>query len=210
MPHPSIRFRSALLTFLPTCLLVAMLAFAARPAEAATITVCAVGCDYPTIDAAEFNATSGDTILISDTIHTDSDYISKDLTISGLGSGATILQAAGSRGSASGRVLTIAPGVTVTITNMTIRWGNELTVYGGGLYINNTATAFVDNVVITENDSNFGGGIYNAGTLTINNSYISNNTAISITGSSGGGIYNTDVGTVLTMTNSTVANNNTN
>jgi Bacterial Ig-like domain len=51
-----------------------------------------------------------------------------------------------------------------------------------------------------------GGGIYNAGTLTVTNSTLSNNEASHTSSSSGGGIYNTDSGT-LTVGNSTLFRN---
>ena len=51
-----------------------------------------------------------------------------------------------------------------------------------------------------------GGGIYNAGTLTVTNSTLSGNEASATGSSSGGGIYNTDSGT-LTVGNSTLSRN---
>lgn len=58
-----------------------------------------------------------------------------------------------------------------------------------------------DSTVASNRGSGQGGGIYNAGTATIVNSTVSDNTALS-----GGGVYNV-FGTTVTLTNATVAYN---
>jgi predicted outer membrane repeat protein len=75
------------------------------------------------------------------------------------------------------------------ISNCTIT-GNVGTRGGSGIAVTSGANVIIDNCTISNNpgggDYGFGGGIYNAGHLEINNSTISNNTA----GVGGGGIYN--------------------
>ena len=82
-----------------------------------------------------------------------------------------------------------------TLSNMTLTKGH------GGL--NNNGTGALNNVTVTGNASATGNGIYNAGTLNINNSTISANGS---TGSVAGGIYNAPKAK-LTMTNSTISGN---
>ena len=81
------------------------------------------------------------------------------------------------------RVFYIHPDVTVTLNDLSIEDG-------------------VANTVISSTWGNSGGGIYNDGNLTVNNSTVSGNTASQW----GGGIFNSDTGT-LTVTNSTLSNN---
>jgi hypothetical protein len=107
--------------------------------------------------------------------------VDKSVTISGPGAANLAVN-----GNAAGRVFYVSSGKTVTISGITITNGNETSIDGDGI----------------------GGGIYNAGTLTVTNSTISNNSA-SVTDnfnfdSFGGGIYN--AGT-LTVTNSTISGN---
>jgi len=79
-----------------------------------------------------------------------------------------------------------------------------LSASGGGIY--NAGTLTVTNSNIDQNSAGSGGGIYNAGTLTVTNSTIGNyNVGFIFNGNDGGGIYN--AGT-LTITNSTLNNNN--
>jgi len=96
----------------------------------------------------------------------------------------------------------VAPGINVTLSGMTISNG-RLTDNGGGI-VNSLSTAnlTVSNCVITENQANGGGGIYNLGVLTVTGTTISNNTA----NFDGGGIYGID-GAATTVSNSTISGN---
>ena len=89
---------------------------------------------------------------------------------------------------------------TVTLSGLTIQDGNAF--QAGGIY--NAGTLTINNSTISNNFAQFryrgfGGGIYNYGGLTINNSTVSGNGAIL-----GGGIYN--FGTV-TISRSTISGN---
>lgn len=82
---------------------------------------------------------------------------------------------------------------------------NSLAVNGGGndrvFFINSGANATIEGLAVTGgSNTDFGGGIRNAGTLTVNNATVSDNSA---TGS-GGGIYNNGT---LTINSSTVSGN---
>ena len=99
-------------------------------------------------------------------------------------------------GSAVG-ILVSGTNASATITGDTIS-GNTT-----GIMVDTPGSAAITGGTIIQNNSNgsgSGGGIDNAGTLTLMNSILSGNLA----SSDGGGIYNTGT---LTVTNSTVANN---
>src|SRR5262245_3061592 len=99
--------------------------------------------------------------------------IGKDLTIDG--PGASVITVSGNNAS---RVFDIAATYTVSISGLTIANGS---VTGSGAR---------------------GAGIFNAGTLALNSSIVSSNSASTY----GGGIYN-DLGGTLTITNSTFRGN---
>jgi hypothetical protein len=164
------------------------------PSYAATLTVCASGCNDTTIAAAIAAASAGDTISIKDAVHTEANItVSKDLTIKSEGAAGTAVD-----GGASGTVFTISGGVTATIQDMTIRNGSG--VHGG---ISNNGTVTISRSTLSGNSASAdGGGIDSIGTVTISNSTISGNSTIQ----RGGGVANS--GTV-TISNSTLSGNST-
>jgi CSLREA domain-containing protein len=94
------------------------------------------------------------------------------------------------------RIFRIGSGVSVTLTNLTIRGGRPPATGGGGIV--NFGTLALTNCTVVGNSADFGGGLSNhQGMLTLTNSTVAQN--------SGGGISNRQ-GT-LTLTNSTVARN---
>jgi uncharacterized repeat protein (TIGR01451 family) len=98
------------------------------------------------------------------------------------------------------RVFDIDTGVTVTLFDLTVQGGNVVGESGGG--IRNAGTLSLDNTTTTSNVSGIdGGAILNSDTLTLIESTVSGNQS---TGN-GGGIFN-DSG-VLTVTRSTVSGN---
>jgi CSLREA domain-containing protein len=100
------------------------------------------------------------------------------------------------QGAGSNRVFIGHVGNTTTISDLTIAAGSDAT-QGGGIY--NAGTLTLNKVVLSGNTAPSGGAIYNQGTLTITKSTLSHNHA-----TSGAAIYN--AGT-LSMTNSTLGNN---
>jgi len=135
----------------------------------------------------------------------DLDITDINLTITGAGSGSTIID-----GNGTDRVFHIISGATATLSAVTIRNGTVHGDIGGGIY--NAGTLSVDSSTISGNSADDtsasggnGGGAYNGGTMTIGSSTISGNTAnTSIAGNGGGGIYN--AGT-LTVTNCAIDSN---
>ncbi len=104
-------------------------------------------------------------------------------------------------------VFSVASGVTSSFSGLTISGGlggGSTGDNGGGIY--NSGTTTVTNAIIEDNSAiNAGGGIFNAaGTMTVNDCTIANNTAGGAFVAGGGGIYS---GATLTITNSTIDNN---
>ena len=163
------------------------------PARGATITVCDDGCNFTSIQGAisDGGTKDGDTIDISAGTYTQTTItVPKNLTIKGAGADSTIVQAAENPGEAVGSVFSIYAGLTVTIQDMTIRYGKSN--QGGGIFFSGSALT-LEGCVVTENrvvSDGVGGGICGAGDLTINNCTISSNDIRQL-GSRmlGGGIY---------------------
>jgi hypothetical protein len=164
--------------------------------HAATLTVCASGCNYTTIAAAIAAASPGDTISIQDAVHSEANItVDRDLTIQGQGAANTAVDGGG-----GGTIFTIDSGITVAIQNITVRNGSS-SADGGGIV--NSGTLTISNSTLSGNfSSSNGGGLANfSGAVTISNSTVSNNTADAF----GGGILNSS-GTI-TISNSTLASN---
>ena len=141
-------------------------------------------------DAAETIA--GDTLMVKGTC-VGTTTISKDLSIAGKsnpGFGIATLD-----GDNTGTVVTVSPGFTVAISNLTVIHGDGNS--GGGIF-NNSGSLILRNVLVSENTAENGGGIYNLrGSITAVNSTVSDNTATSDetpgdlgVSFGGGGIFN--------------------
>jgi hypothetical protein len=167
-----------------------------------SITVCATGCDFTTIQAAidDPGTTSGDIIGITDAIHTEESItVNKNVTILGQAAGGTVVQAHVEPESATDRVFLIPSEGMVTIKDITIRHGNPTSDPGDGGGILNQGTLTLERCFVRDNSARNGGGILNLGTLTLERCILTDNGA-----RGGGGIYNE--GTV-TLLNSTVSDN---
>jgi hypothetical protein len=110
------------------------------------------------------------------------------------GNGAIIERA----GATNFRIFHIAAGGDLTLNDVTIRNGDAGAGDGGGIY--NGGTLTLDSSTVSGNTADIGGGIASWGTLTVTNSTISGNTA----GLAGGGIASWGT---LTVTNSTISGN---
>lgn len=152
--------------------------------------------------------------------------ITGSLTLAGAGAAQTIIDA-----HQIDRIFYIAPGVSVTISNVTIQ--NGLVSYVGGGILNNgiltlnadqirgnqttsgsagggiinlAGVMTLNNTVVSNNQAYGAGGIDNFASLTLNNSIITGNQALirGIIVSNGGGLNNAST---LTMNNSLVSGN---
>jgi CSLREA domain-containing protein len=125
--------------------------------------------------------------------------ISSDLTITGAGAGATIID-----GASLSRIFNITSG-TVTISDLTITNGDAGAGNGGGIQVGSSATVNLVDVALTGNTGFFGGAIVNAGALDLTNVTIANNTATS----DAGGIWSQGNFSSLNATNVTISGNAT-
>ena len=107
--------------------------------------------------------------------------LSTDMTITG--AGANVLKIRRNTGG-DYRIFTINSGKIVDISGLTITNGH----------------------VTSASSNNFGGGVYNSGTLSLTECAVSSNSATGGNGNFGGGIWN-EVGHALTLTRSTVSGN---
>lgn len=148
----------------------------------------------------------------------DLDITAGTVIIAGEGADSTIID-----GNGGDRIFHILPGVTATVSQVTIRNGAaaggaggclanygilklaDATIrgcsaaFGGGIY--NEATAEITNTAIIGNTAGYGGGIYTKlGAVTVNSSTLSGNSASDL----GGGVLNAGA---LNITNSTLSGN---
>jgi hypothetical protein len=177
-----------------------------------TVTVCAAGCDFTTIQDAidDSGISAGDVINITDAVHTESGIlVNKDVTIQGQGADSTVVQAHADVDEATERVFFVAAGTAATIRRMTIRHGNPSSEPRSGGGIRNEGELTIEESIISHNRGSAGGGIFNDGRLALVNCTVSSNTAAGgdsyLECSTGGGIKNM-VG-VATLINSTVSDN---
>jgi hypothetical protein len=143
-------------------------------------------------------AASGDSIMVADATYKEHLTIGFSLTIIGAGASTTILD-----GKHRAFAVVYVPHVNaqVTLSKLTIQNGGHYpSGHGNGIY--NLGTLTIDNSTIRGNQAGVGGGIYNdAGTVTINDSTIRGNLAKNV-----GAIENRGGGTV-TINNSTISGN---
>ncbi|MCD6400311.1 MAG: hypothetical protein J7L73_00125, partial [Anaerolineales bacterium] len=169
-----------------------------------TVTVCSSDCAYTSIQLAINNAAVGNTILLYAETYTEPININKSITIQGMGDDQTIIQAATSPDTATTRVIAIQSGATVTITGVTIRYGDASSLpsnrYGGGIYSLGDLT--LSNTSVTENSAERGSGIHcGAGTCILDGITIKNNNAVYW----GGGLY---INNTTDIYDSTIDGNN--
>ncbi|MSQ26592.1 MAG: hypothetical protein EXR51_00410 [Dehalococcoidia bacterium] len=152
--------------------------------------------------AAIANATSGDTINFSSSVTGTITLTSGELAIAKnltiTGPGAASLAISGNSAS---RVFNISSGASVVISGLTFHSGSAGASYGGGIF--NAGALTLSNSTLSGNSEGSGGGILNFwGTAVLTNSAVSGNSSAN---GWGGGIFNQN-GT-LTFTNGTLSGN---
>jgi hypothetical protein len=182
---------------------------AVAPAASAASPTCLVvdttsNQSYTSLQAAVTAAAAGDTLFVKGAC-TGTTAIGKNLTISGHSSSGT-KAATLNGGGQGGSVLTIDTGVSVTLNTLVITNG-----FPAGGIINAGGTVTLNGSTVSNNITFAppgGGGILNAGgTVTLNGSTVTENTANLIGGVGGGGITNSQFGTVTMSGGSTVTEN---
>lgn len=102
-------------------------------------------------------------------------------------------------GNGNTSVFVVEPGASVQLIGLTIQDGDA--TLGGGIYVSEGGTLALNNSTVTSNTASFAGaGIFNDGTATLTNSTFSANIGPDF----GGGIFSQGT---LTMSNSTVSGN---
>jgi Right handed beta helix region len=196
--HRSISRLASRSALVPALVLTLVLALAA-PGHAALLTVCGSGCTSTTIQGALLVAADGDTIRVEDTQpHTEADIVvDRSVTIEGVPGSGTIVQAATTAGTFSGRVLVVPTGMSVLVRDLQLRYGSA-TSEGGGIF--NQGDLTLERVVVRNNQTSdtgdpneLGGGIYNIGNLRMRDCLVDLNYA----GFEGGGIFNAAAGTLI-------------
>ncbi len=148
------------------------------------------GADTITVPAGTYNLTLDNDLLITE-----------QLTINGANQSTTIVD-----GQALDRVFDIDPGITVSMSDLTIRNGDVGGGDGGG--IRNEGSLSLTNVTVRDNVAGNGGGIHSEGAATALN--LVNVTVTNNSDGAGAGIYLKQAGATLTMTGGSITNNTTN
>jgi hypothetical protein len=145
-------------------------------------------------------AASGDTLVVRGTC-VGSSTVAKDLSLRGKSNRA--FGVATLDGDHLGSVLSVAGGVTVAISKLTVTSGTT-GVEGGGIANRDASTVILSHSTVAGNTAQDGGGISNSGnsTFIVQKSAIKGNAA----GTGGGGIFSEN-GSTLTLYNSIVSGN---
>jgi len=159
----------------------------ARPAAAAVSGTSrtfpgAAPCDT-TLQNCINGSTDGDTIDLQSGVYTESLTLNKAVSLIGAGAGSTILQAP------PGQRVLLVSGVMnspTRISNLMIRGGNAGAANGGGIFLATGAQPLIQDIQVTANSAQSGGGIYASSSITLSNVTLDNNSA---TNGSGGGLY---------------------
>ena len=170
----------------PSAWLLVLLLLGAFPvANAATLTVCASGCDFDAVQDAIDAADSGDIITIAAGTYNEALAIDKDITLQGEETATTIIEPDTYDGVV--KIGTLGGGAhVVTINDLTLTGGRSGD--GGGLD-NQGGIVTLNRCLVTGNSAGgFGGGIFNeSGVMVINHSEISEN-GLTFSPQYGGGI----------------------
>jgi hypothetical protein len=189
-----------LLVFAPLCVAPVL-------AQASTLTVCAQGCAYASINDAVTAAKSGDTVSVgSGTYHELVSITQKNLNLIGNSEDTTVLDGVSYAGGLYVQGVRTSPGTVVNISKLTVTHAA-----GGGIVVSQ-AEVHLDKVILISNESEFGNGgglAVLGGTVTVTHSVIAHNHAPN---GGGGGLY---VGEdfsdsrpgILTVTDSVVSAN---
>ena len=136
--------------------------------------------------------------------------VTGNLTIIGASEAGTIVESGTSADSGLYTVFDVSSSANATIETLTIQNGDtQGTIDGGG--INNAGTLTLAGATVTGNAAYIAGGIYNGGTMTMTNDIVSANLSTNTNVEEGGGLYNAGTLSMSTTTfSSNVLGNNPN
>ena len=149
-----------------------------------------------TIQAMIDAAPEGGTVTIPAGTYTESLTVNKTLTLTGVSSATTIIQAISGQ-----RVITVTSGHHLHLENLTLTGGHPASDVGGGVYAVDGNLRII-NCRIANNSAAYGGGVFQGGSgrVEVSDSRIEFNT----TGTHGGGLY---VNGSAALTNTLVLSN---
>ncbi len=127
-------------------------------------------------------APNGGTVNVAAGTYNESLTVNKTLTLTGVSSGTTIIQAV-----AGQRVIAVDNGYNLRLENLTITGGHPSGAVGGGVFVMSGSLTLI-NVRIAGNSADYGGGVFQSGQggrVDVSNSRIELNT----TTNHGGGLY---------------------
>lgn len=160
-------------------------AMLSKDASAATITVCASGCDYTSLQTAINNASNNDTISVESDLSISSRInITKPLTLAGNGHTLTPTFSYPSGGSSNNAVIGISSTNSVTIQDLTIIGVTSNNLIGINIY-KSTGVSLINNTI--KNNGKYG-VIVNGSIVSISNHRSSGNLWGGINVDQGGGV----------------------
>lgn len=122
-------------------------------AGAATVTVCAGGCMYTTIQAGLDHANPGDTVAVGAGTYRENVVLKAGVSVHGAGVGRTIVD--GMQRNSAMRAISASVGPDVVISELTLRNGRA--VNGGGLLLQG-ASPTLRNIIIEDSQATASGG----------------------------------------------------
>jgi predicted outer membrane repeat protein len=124
---------------------------------------------------------NGGTVSIPAGTHTESLTVNKSLTITGVASNTTIIQAVTGQ-----RVITVTSGNNLRLENLTVT-GGQTTDVGGGVHVVNGSLTLI-NCRVANNSATYGGGVFQEG---VNGrvDVIGSRIELNTTSNQGGGLY---------------------
>src|SRR5215469_8593468 len=143
------------------------------------------GAPFCKIQAAINAASPGDRIEIAAGSYIESLRIDRNLTLAGAGISTIAGACDGQTNLLGGPAITVLTGITVTLTNVTVK--GSTASFGGG--ISSAGVLFVSDSEVCENSTfNQGGGIYDTGVLNLRRVQVYRNKQASA-GAEGGGLF---------------------
>lgn len=103
------------------------------------------------------NTPAGGTVYIAAGTYTESLTVNRSLTLTGVTSGTTIIQAV-----AGQRVITVTTDNNLRLENLTVTGGHPSSAVGGGIYVVSGSLTLI-NVRIAGNSADYGGGVFQSG-----------------------------------------------